>query len=61
MGRPGGAHWTPTPAAKENEAAALPPMGELFAPWDGSAAPIQRLLNVLHLFAHLLDEHFEFE
>ena len=29
---------TPTLAAKDNKAAALPPEGELFAPWDGPAA-----------------------
>jgi UDP-N-acetylmuramate dehydrogenase len=30
--------WSPTLAAKEEHAAALPPKGELFAPWDGPAA-----------------------
>jgi len=30
--------WTPTLAAKRNEAAALPPEGVQFAPWDGPAA-----------------------
>ncbi len=40
MGRPCGAHWcAPTLAASfENAAAALPPEGELFAPWGGPAA-----------------------
>jgi hypothetical protein len=31
---------TPTLAAKETVAAALPPEGELCAPWDGPAARI---------------------
>src|SRR5258705_7521635 len=34
-----GDHWTPTLAASvADEAAALPPRGEEFAPWDGPAA-----------------------
>src|SRR6185503_4767409 len=37
LGRPGGAHWTPTLAAC---AAALPPEGEQFAPWGGPAVLI---------------------
>ena len=32
--------WAPTLAAKETEAAALPPEGAEFAPWDGPAALI---------------------
>src|SRR4029450_4570059 len=39
LGRPGGAHWTPTLAAV---AAALPPKGEEFAPWDGPGAVVGR-------------------
>jgi len=31
------AQWTPTLAAKETKAAALPPKGAKLAPWDGPA------------------------